>query len=147
MVSTHWCEPHELSATEFRALDDLARMAAYLIGEPRKGCARAKSVFGLARSNSKRRSVLPRSAVGSDTSTRARATGPMRSAGFWGCRTTRRQTFLLSSTMSTTRIEKRSWNTNALSVRLVHPSKRSTESSGRTANRGLEAPLTKRAQD
>jgi GAF domain-containing protein len=35
MVSTHWCEPHELSATELRALDVLARLAADLIERSR----------------------------------------------------------------------------------------------------------------
>jgi PAS domain-containing protein len=31
MVSTHWREPHEMSASEFRAMDVLARLAADLI--------------------------------------------------------------------------------------------------------------------
>jgi GAF domain-containing protein len=35
MVSTHWREPHELSASELRALDVLARMAADLIERAR----------------------------------------------------------------------------------------------------------------
>ena len=35
MVSTHWREPHELSASELRALDVLARMAADLIERSR----------------------------------------------------------------------------------------------------------------
>ena len=35
MVSTHWREPHELSATELRALDVLVRMAADLIERSR----------------------------------------------------------------------------------------------------------------
>jgi GAF domain-containing protein len=35
MVSTYWREPHELSATELRALDILARLAADLIEHSR----------------------------------------------------------------------------------------------------------------
>jgi PAS domain S-box-containing protein len=35
MVSTHWCEPHELSLTELRALDILARLAADVIERSR----------------------------------------------------------------------------------------------------------------
>jgi PAS domain S-box-containing protein len=64
MVSTHWHEPHELSATEVRSLDVLGRLAADLIERSRAEEALWRSEAALRESEERFRATFFQAAVG-----------------------------------------------------------------------------------